>query len=292
MSGDRPTVRPITLARLVETAYVCQSKTRSTADIEEQLDVSHRRARSVLLEALRIDLLAGSDDAYATTSTGASFVDATTDQNWSRVNSILESGSPHYAMFLDVVREIGPAHLETVLDALERKAESSSYTYNQASVEVLGDWAERLETVQRNAFTGEYYYPTGNDQLVDFAEILLGTLDDLEETTGVGMRQRYLSIPEVRETFCANQQITRKTFDQSLETLAQQNVGKLELSGAPMDTSAKEASYGIKEIALADGDELVSTSQSTDKVMQGVEQYDKQYYYLTIHDRNLSYDHE
>ncbi|WP_049948016.1 hypothetical protein [Candidatus Halobonum tyrrellensis] len=292
MSDDRATVRPITLARLVETAYVCQSEAYSTTDIEERLDVSHRRARSVLLEALRIGLLDGSDDAYTTTGTGSSFVDATTAQNWSQVNSILESGSPHYAMFLDVVREIGPARLETVLDALERNAEPSSYTYNQASVEVLGDWAERLETVQRNAFTGEYYYPTENKQLADFAEILLGTLDDLEETTGAGMRQRYLSIPEVRETFCAHQQISRETFDRALETLAQQNVGRLELSGAPMDTSAKEASYGIKEIALADGDELVSTSQSTDKVMQGVEQYGKQYYYLTIHDRNLTYDHE
>ncbi|WP_226013606.1 hypothetical protein [Halomicrobium salinisoli] len=290
MSDERPTVRPITLGRLVETTYLCQSGPKTTEDVEEALDVSHRRARSTILEACRIDLIAESDDEYETTSVGDSFIEAIQDENWERVSSILETRSPHYGTFLDVVAEIGPAPLEQILEELEAEAEFTPYAYNQTSVEVVGDWGKRLGSIHRNAFTGEYYRPECDEMPANFPHVLLQIYDDLEETTGVGMRQRYLSIPEVRETLCAQRQATRRAFDRALATLAKQNVGKLELSGAPMDTGAKEAQYGIKDIALADSDGFVSTSQSTDQVMAGIEQYGKQYYYLTVHDRDLTYD--
>jgi hypothetical protein len=35
----------------------------------------------------------------------------------------------------------------------------------------------------------------------------------------------------------------------------------------------------------------VSTAQSTERVMAGIEQFGKQYYYLTVHDRDLTYTH-
>ncbi len=71
-----------------------------------------------------------------------------------------------------------------------------------------------------------------------------------------------------------------------------QNVGKIELLDAPIDTGAKDAKLGIEEIALADEDSVVSTSQSTEQVMQGVEQHGKQYYYLAVHDRDLTFTPE
>jgi hypothetical protein len=77
-----------------------------------------------------------------------------------------------------------------------------------------------------------------------------------------------------------------------LLSLVNQNVGKLELSGAPMDTGAKDAKLGIKQTALADSQGLVSTDQSTDRVMSSVEQYGKQYYYLAVHDEDLRYTQE
>jgi hypothetical protein len=42
-------------------------------------------------------------------------------------------------------------------------------------------------------------------------------------------------------------------------------------------------------MTLAESDGLVSTSQSTEQVMAGVEQFGKQYYYLAIHERDLVY---
>jgi len=292
MSDERPTVRPVTLARLVEIAHLCGGEQRTTEDIETELDVSHRRARSAILEASRIALVEEvDDDLYDSTAVGDSFVEAIQDENWSRVNSILETRSPHYGAFIDVVESEGPITLEDALVSLEDDAEFTPYTYNQASVEVLGDWAGRLGVVQRNAFTGEYYVTERDSVPASFEHALLQVYDDLEETAGVGMRQRYLSIPEVREELCSRLGATRDAFDAALDDLAQQNVGKLELSGAPVDTGAKEASYGIKTMALSDDDGLVSTAQSTERVMAGIEQFGKQYYYLTVHDRDLTYTH-
>ncbi|WP_254663325.1 hypothetical protein [Haladaptatus sp. W1] len=156
----------------------------------------------------------------------------------------------------------------------------------------MADWAERLGCVQRNAFTGRYYRPFPAGKLIGFSTTLLDAYDDLEQTAGVNLRQRYLSIPQLRETICERVQCARNEFDRTLIELCQQNVGKLELSGAPIDTAAKDAALGIKQIELADDDALVSTSQSSQQVMAGVELYDKQYYYLAVHDRELTFETE
>jgi hypothetical protein len=59
-----------------------------------------------------------------------------------------------------------------------------------------------------------------------------------------------------------------------------------------MDTAAKDSALGIKRIALSEEDGLVSTSQSTQQVMAGVEQFSKKYYYLAVHDRDIEYSQE
>lgn len=293
-TDERATVRPVTLARLVETAHLCAAKPHTTADLETTLNVTHRRARETLLEALRIDLIDEDDTpespVYETTHVGERFLSGVRNEEWCAVSDVLATRSPHYGAFLQVLGAIAPASLETVLDELESAEQHTSRSYNQTSVEVIGDWAERLGTIQRNAFTGNYYPIESGDVPVNFPYALLSVYDDLEETAGVSLRQRYLSIPELREEFCERYCCTRRAFNDALCRLADQNVGKLELSGAPIDTAAKDAKLGIKDIDL-DGDEgLVSTTQSTDRVMAGVEQFGKQYYYLAVHDREISYE--
>ena len=188
-----------------------------------------------------------------------------------------------------MLNQEGPARLDSLLYELEKQSESTPYSYNQTSIEVVGNWGKCLGTVQRNAFSGEYYRPQNESPPENFHQTLLNAYDELEETAGVGMRQRYISIPELRESLCATLQLSRQGFNNGLRLLAQENIGKIELSGAPRDTGAKEANYGIKEISLSEDDVLVSTSQSTEQVMQGIEQHGKQYYYLTVHERDISY---
>lgn len=293
-NNERATIRPVTLARLVETTHVCSPGPCSTADVETALDVTHRRARETILEALRINLISentsSEDSEYQTTQVGEQFLSAVRDEEWSAVSEILSTRSPHYRAFLDVLDEIAPVELDAILYELEDAEKRAPRSYNQTSVEVLGDWAERLGVIQRNAFTGRYYPITNDEAPENFSYALLATYDALEETAGVSLRQRYLSIPQLREEFCESHLCTRDAFDDALCRLADQNVGHLELSGAPIDTGAKDAELGIKEIEMGGEDGLVTTMQSTEQVMAGVEHFGKQYYYLAVHDRDLSYD--
>jgi len=293
MSDERATVRPVTLSRLVELTYVCEGEAEVTEGLASKLDMSQRRARETILEAVRTDLLSeddsGDDPQYTTTDVGSTFLETVQEEDWSRVSSILETRSPHYGAFIEAVEEAEHAGQQELLERLEEANEFTPYSFNQTSIEVIGDWAERLGRVQRNAFTGSYYPAARNPIPPNFPFQLLHVYDDIEQTAGVDLRQRYLSIPRLREKTCERIGCTRESFNDALLALCQQNVGKLELSGAPMDTEAKEATLGIKRIELSEGDALVSTSQSSQQVMAGVEQFGKQYYYLAVHDRDITF---
>jgi hypothetical protein len=297
MTVDRATIRPITLARLVELTHACESDPTRTEGVEEELNVSHRRARATVLEALRIDLIQSmdpdlEDEAYEVTPVGEQFLNAVRNENWQGVSKILQARSPHYGAFLDVLEDVEPVSLEELLEELQEASSFEAYTFNQTVIEVVGDWAERLGRVNRNAFTGTYYSVVRDTVPSNFPYVVLNVFDDLESSAGVDLKQRYLSIPELREHVCEGLGCTRTAFDEALVTLVGQNVGKLELSGAPIDTGAKEARFGIKEITRSSSDGLVSTAQSTDQVMAGVEQFDKQYYYLAVHDRDITFNSE
>lgn len=293
--SDRPTIRPVTLPRLVELTNACETTVMTTDDIEQALTVSHRRARETILEANRIGLLksrsAESDEtnAYATTDIGITFLEAVRSTEWYQVSEILRQYSPHYSAFLEGVAAVEPAEPEEVLEELDTTQEDNRYEFNQTSLDVLGDWGERLGAIQRNAFTGAYYRVNNPAPESDFLEVMLSVFEELEETAGVNLSQRYLSVPELRERTCERLRWTRDDFDEALLELANQNIGTVELSGAPVDTEAKGSSLGIKQIDLATGADLISTEQSTDRVMAGVEQYGKQYYYLAVHDDDISY---
>lgn len=296
MTPERPTVRPVTLARLAEIANTCQATPRPTKAIEGALDVTHRRARETILEACRLDLIrenpGAMKEAYLTTTTGEQFVAAIKEEHWSDVSEILTAQSPHYAAFLAALEGTQPASLDTVLERLIDVETTPGCTFNSTSVDVLGDWAERLGAAQRNAFTGEYYLVERTELPERFPEAFLTTFDRLESVAGVNLRQRYLSIPELREYFCADHRIPRWLFDKAISRLAESNIGRLELSGAPLDTSAKEATLGIKSMERADEGELVSTSQSTERVMAGVELHGKRYYFVAVFDRDLQFPRE
>lgn len=299
MSEERATVRPVTLARLAELTNICAEDGQTTDEVESILDISHRRARETILEATRIGLLTetGSggeevDGPYTTTRVGNKFLQAVEAEDWSQVSSILATRSPHYSSLLDTVADIDPVTLDELLERLEADHVHSPYDFNQATIEVVGDWGERLGAIQRNAFTGSYYRVSDNAIPSNFPFVVLSVFDELEETAGVNLSQRYISIPELREYTCERLGSRRTQFDEELLNLVSQNVGRLELSGAPVDTGAKEAELGIKQIELSTEDGFVSTTQSIDQVMRGVEQFGKQYYYIAIHDDDLRYSSE
>lgn len=292
--SDRATLRPVSLGRLVEVTYLCSQGSKTTEEIEEVLRVSNRRARSTLLEALRISLLDEHDDSdtptYETTHVGDGFLIAVKNEAWSSVSGVLEARSPHYGMFINSIESLEIASEAELLENLQERAEFEPYDYNEASIDVLGDWAERLGVIQRNAYTSDLYLVENEEVPTNFGAVVLSVYDDLEETAGIDLRQRHISIPKLREYGCERLQCPREAFDDALLTLSSQNVGRVELSGAPMDTEAKESPRGIKQISLAEGESLVSTNQTSEQVMAGIEQFGKQYYYLAVFERNLTFN--
>lgn len=126
--SERPTVRPVTLARLVETAHLCESERRTTEEIAAALDITHRRARETILEALRIDLIDeddGDDPTHGTSHVGAEFLEHVRAEDWVGVSSVLSARSPHYRAFIEALDDVGPPTLQTVLDRLEELEEHS-----------------------------------------------------------------------------------------------------------------------------------------------------------------------
>jgi len=306
MSEQRPTIRPVTLGRLVDVADRCVRATEpvTTDVIADELDVTQRRARETLLEARRIGLLHTEDgnnsnaERFDVTGAGEAFITAVRRSDWAQVSNRLEAGSPQYSAFLSVIEEgrsgttnQGSMNTSEVLESLKERAKDTPYTYNQTSLDVLTGWGERLNVVGRNAFT-ENFYPMSVSEVgpATFAEALLNVYDELEATSGINLSQRYLSIPRLREHVCGRLCCSRATFDEMLVQLCADNIGSLELSGGPIDTAAKESPRGIRRVELSEGDGLVATTQTTDRVLSGLEQYGKRYYYLAVFDRDLNID--
>lgn len=292
MTNERPTLRPVTLARLIEAVYLCESTPQSNEDIADVIDVTDRRSRETILEACRLDLLrsAGTGpkgQTYATTETGNRFLRFVQSEQWTEVSRILRSQSPHYDAFLEVIESNDPKTPESILEALQASEESSPRTYNQTSIDVLCDWAERLGAVQRNAFTGRYYSVQNSTPSEDFIACLVSTYDEFDHTTGLGMRQHYVSIPLLREHVCEKLHWYRDAFDPALLDLFGQNIGRMDLHGTIRDTGAKDARFGIKTIELTETEQLVTTTHTTDQVMDGLEHRGRQFYYLELLDHEL-----
>jgi hypothetical protein len=285
MNGERATVRPVTIARLVEVADACEGTAKTSDAIGSALDASDRRAAEVAAEATRIGLLeqeAHEPAAYATSDFGVDFLQTVREGDWRRVSVLLSNHSPHYAVIRAALEELESATPPELLEQLTDQ--QTTYSFNQTSVDVVCDWGERLGDFQRHAFSGRYYVVKSDDTLgAEFDSALLDAYDALEESVGLGVRQHYVSVPRLRERVCERLRCSRDASDDALVSLVESNIGKLELTGAPRDTTAKDAVLGLKRIEVSQDDGLVTTVQSTDRVLRGVEYRDKQYYYLVDH---------
>jgi len=282
MNDERATIRPVTIARLVEAVDACKDAAISIETIGDVLDTSDRRATEVTAEAARIGLLEQlnrNPAEYRISNLGKNFLYAIREEDWRQVSELLSEHSPHYAVIREELRETGPATQTTLLERLgERQTE---YTFNETGVDIVCDWGERLGDLQRHAFSGRYYVVETRERLdTEFHSVLLSEYDELNGSVGLDVQQRYVSVARLRECVCERLRCTRDVFDDTLVALVESNIGKLELTGAPRDTTAKDAALGIKRIQLSENGGVVTTVQSTDRVLRGIEYRNRQYYYF------------
>jgi len=292
MNKERPTLRPVNIARLIELTNLCEEQFRSINDIKSNLDASKRRIKEALLEANRINLIQKSnnspnEDLYTSTNQGKELIENVIEQDWKNVSKILENGSPHYKEFINKLKKIQPATPKEILKVLEDQ-EFDVIKFNKTGIDVLKTWGERLGRIQRNVFSNKYYLPTNTLTKKNFSIIVLQVYDTLEEKHGVNLRQRYISVPKLREHVCEKLRIHRSDFNKGIQKLIRNNIGKIEVSGAPLNTLAKDSRYDVKKIQYTTEDSLVTTTQSSSSIRKGIEINSKKYYYICIFDDGIN----
>lgn len=291
----RDTIRPVTLSRIVEVIDFCHQEAHSSPEnIKEAFGMSGNRTNEVLSEVDRLSLITIADEIELTPS-GNQFHNALLQAEWQEIHEVLYRASPHYQIFIDTLAERENNEMgvdeNQLLSALECR--NHDFRFNKTGVSLLTDWAERLGVIQRNVFEDRYFSIQSSTNSETFAEALQDQYDEMEVTRGLGMRQRYISIPKLREYICERLNISRDAFDDHLASLAQANIGRMELSGAPHDSQAKESRLGIKTITLTEEDGVVSTSMSSDRVLSGITMPDgKMYYFLTIFEQLMDGEHD
>jgi hypothetical protein len=290
----RETIRPVTLSRVVEVVDFCHQSAPTPERIKDALGMSENRTNEILSELERLSLIEREGEIRLT-DVGSRFHDAVQQAEWETLHEILYQASPHYQVFIDVLRDHDDQRTglseEGLLDALEGR--EPEIRFNKTGVSLLTDWGERLQALQRNVFEDRYYCVTSSIDSETFADALQRQYDDMEVTRGLGMRQRYIPIPKLREYVCERLNLRRDDFDNHLVSLAQANIGRMELSGAPHDTTAKESQLGIKTIALTEEGGIVSTSMSSERVLKGITMPDgKMYYYITVFEELMDGEHD
>lgn len=288
----RETLRPVTLKRIVEVAGLCHQRNGvNKEEIRNNLDLSENRAGEILAEMERTSLIEDQDGEFHLSSTGERLWKSFEDEDWGRVHEVLYENSPHYQAFIDCLESHGEKHGLTDDELLESlEGSDDRIRFNKTGLDLVTDWGERLGAVQRNVFQDRYYSVTVPRDESGFVDVLQDTYSEMEEETGINLKQRYVSIPEIREQVCEKIRITRDRFDQRLTEVYLKNIGRMELSGAPLDTQAKESRFGIKTISRDEDEGEATTRMVSDRVLDGVTIEGKMYYYLAIFEQLMEED--
>jgi hypothetical protein len=278
----RATIRPVSLSRIAEVTDICFNQDISKEGLEEALQASSKRVDEIIAEMARIGLI-NQENRLELTAQGRHLHDSLENENWDSVHEVFNEDSPHYRVFVDSLRQHTEDEGLTEEDIIDRLNDShDSLKFNATGISLLTDWAERLGVIQQNVFQGRYYW-VSEDFEGSFTQTLQKQYSEMEVERGVNLRQRYISIPKLREAVCEDLRIPRAEFDELLGRIYLDNIGNMELSGAPLNTQAKETSVGIKTIEKDESGSITTTKISSDQILDGVTLEDgKMYYYVSL----------
>ncbi len=273
----RTSMRPITLGRVVEAVYLSESQSGlDSLLLQEKCGVSQRRAKEILNEIVRMGLLQETSKQFRPTSLGKELIIAVRKGAWEQVHQVLLQYT-FYSDFYKTVVQYGPIEPEQLLSRLKE----TPSLFNQTSLSVLCDWVERVDSVQRNVFTNAYYpvYAMTAPMLPEFLRVY----GELNTRLGVSLRQRYVEIPKIRELVCERLKIRRRDFDEEFLRLYRNNIGTIELSGAPTTTHAKATSKHIKSLIFTEMPDEITMKLTSERYLKGITCDSKQYYFVAIH---------
>ena len=281
----RNTIRPVTLKRVIETCSIAtKTGLLDTTIISRELSVSSDRAKEIILELELMGLLTNREKEYFPNNNTNEFLEYFENEHW---NKIHEYFNTNYRFYHDYIKILQSSISDKGLTLIEIKDASieEKLSLNQTAVEVLSDWCERLGVTQRHLFTRRIYLSkncslTENSKI--FKEILLEYYREFSNSNH--RRGIFMEIPTLREDICEKLSISRKSFDEMLRNLFLENIGKIELSGAPITTLAKKSPLSEKKMVIQGKDAILSPKFEAAKEREGLIVGQKAYYYMAIHE--------
>lgn len=275
-------MRPVTLSRVIEVAHLAQCERRlDCLKIVTLLNVSKRRASEILEEMILIQLLSFEDGYYTPTSRCGNLVCYVKNRNFEDFHKLLMK-HPYYSLFYNTLKSIEPATKNQILESMT----NFDLYFNNMAIDVLCDWGERIESIQRNVFTSQYYSTSNSSD--NITRIFLEVYNELNVRISLLMLKRYIEIPKIREVVCQRLNMKRHVFDELFKEMCLKNIGSLELSGAPITTKAKKSSKKVKKTSFSEIGNGLSVEFSSNQYLTGLNIDGKMYYYVAYHGGDLN----
>lgn len=281
---ERKTMRPITLSRIIEICSLAmQDKGLSIETASKKLNSSVSRAKEMLLEVEKMGLLTNSENLWRANERTAKFIGYFEKEEWNKIHQYFLENYQFYKEFIQILQDhIGDSQGLSI-DEIIKEAAGRGLHLNKTAVEVLSDWCERLNVIQRNLYTAKIYLLKEDfENFESFTKALIRIYRKL--ASSIWHREVYVEIPLIREKICEELKIPRKTFDDLLKEAYLKNVGKIEFSGAPITTLAKKSPLSEKKIIPVGKEAIMSASSTIKKEREGITINKKSYYYLAIHE--------
>lgn len=281
---ERKTIRPVTLRRVIEICSLAMKiKEIDITIVSQKLGASPSRAKEIVLEAEKMELLAHLGDNFVASDKTAEFLEHFENDRWDKIHEYFLMNYQFYRDFIYVLE----AHINDdkglSMNEINEESTNRKLSLNQTAVEVLSDWCDRLGVVQRHLFTRRLYLiKRGETDPKTFKGALVKCCRELSLSRG--RRGIFVEIPMIRENLCEQLKVTRKAFDDLLRFTYLENVGKIELSGAPITTLAKKSPLSEKKMKLEGKDAILSPKFEATREREGLAVGQKAYYYLAIHE--------
>lgn len=283
--SKRKTIRPVTLRRVIEVSNLAiRAKRIDTTTVSKELGVSLPRAQEIIMELETMCLLTHLDNYYVQSNSTKEFLKYFEDDKWDKIHEYFLANYRFYQDFISILQANINNSKGLALTEIKEASVNGELSLNQTAVEVLSDWCERIGIIQRHLFTRRIYLI--RTEIADHKSFKDALLKYYHEFS-VSNRRRgvFLEIPTLREDLCEKLKVSRKVFDAMLRKTFLENVGRMELSGAPIVTLAKKSPLSEKKMKLEGKEAILSPKFEATKEREGLSVGQKAYYYLAIHDR-------
>jgi len=284
LMSQRKTIRPVTIRRIIEICGIVEKQKVNVKTVSEILNLSISRSREILLESERMGLLTRTEKIWTANKNTENFLRYYKENQWHKIHEYFLKNYIFYKEFIQLLERHKKEEKGRSINEIVKETAESNSNLNQTAIEVLADWCQRLGVIQRHLYTGRLYLI--EKEKICTEKEFLSTLIKIyrEKTCSKWHRKTFLEIPLAREELCERLKIARSVFDKLMKQIYLKNIGKIELSGAPIITHSKKSPLSEKKMVYEEENALISPRFKLKKEREGLTIGRKFHYYLAIHE--------